>query len=118
MEFCNKCDNLYYYKLESESGKHLMYYCRNCGQEEEPKTKNICISKINNNIKKKHTQFINEYTKYDPTLPRINTVPCVNSECKFNKTKVNREIIYIRYDDDNMKYVYLCPECNTNWVLE
>ena len=26
-----------------------------------------------------------------------------------------REIIYIRYDDKNMKYVYLCPECDHVW---
>jgi hypothetical protein len=27
----------------------------------------------------------------------------------------NREVIYIRYDDINMKYVYLCVHCDTTW---
>jgi DNA-directed RNA polymerase subunit M/transcription elongation factor TFIIS len=27
----------------------------------------------------------------------------------------NREVIYIRYDDTNMKYVYLCVHCDTTW---
>lgn len=117
MNFCINCDNLLYYRLQNKDTNNLLFYCRNCGYEEEPKEKNICISKIKNNTTKKHTQFINEYTKFDPTLPRINTIPCVNSDCKFHKTKVNREIIFIRYDEDNMKYVYLCPECNSNWTI-
>ena len=25
------------------------------------------------------------------------------------------EIIYIRYDDVNMKYIYLCTHCDTKW---
>jgi hypothetical protein len=32
----------------------------------------------------------------------------------FSKNK-KREIIYIRYDDTNMKYVYLCSDCATIW---
>jgi len=40
---------------------------------------------------------------------------CPNPECETNKNKVKREIIYIRYDDTNMKYVYLCSECSTIW---
>ncbi len=29
--------------------------------------------------------------------------------------KVQREVIYLRYDDINMKYIYLCPHCDTIW---
>ena len=29
-----------------------------------------------------------------------------------------REIIYIRYDNVNMKYVYLCCTCDTVWKTE
>jgi DNA-directed RNA polymerase subunit M/transcription elongation factor TFIIS len=100
--------------------------------------------------------MVNEYTKYDPTLPRINTIKCPNQACDSNegaeqeggapppskkkastskaaqedieeeeankttrktqaKTLMNREVMYIRYDDINMKYVYLCVHCNTMW---
>ena len=63
----------------------------------------------------KHTldnfdHLVNEYTKYDPTLPRINNITCINEKCKNNK-----EIIYIRYDKDNMKYLYLCTKCDNVW---
>ena len=30
------------------------------------------------------THIINKYTKLDPTLPRINTIPCPNVECPTN----------------------------------
>jgi hypothetical protein len=29
-----------------------------------------------------------------------------------------REVIYLRYDDINMKYIYLCAVCNTIWNTE
>ena len=117
MKFCSKCDNLYYFKLDNDNSKNLVYYCRNCGHETVPEEKQIYVSKIKTNTEKKHSQFINSYTKYDPTLPRINTLPCVNESCDFHKSKKNREIIYIRYDEQNMKYVYLCTKCNTSWIL-
>lgn len=31
---------------------------------------------------------------------------------------VPREVIYMRYDDVNMKYIYLCAVCNTIWNTE
>ena len=30
----------------------------------------------------------------------------------------NREIIYLRYDDINMKYIYLCVHCDTVWKTD
>ena len=35
--------------------------------------------------------------------------------CPTNKDGKPREIIYIRYDDSNMKYIYLCSDCDTVW---
>ena len=29
--------------------------------------------------------------------------------------KCNRLDIYLRYDDANMKYLYMCTVCNTSW---
>ena len=62
--------------------------------------------------------IINKYTKLDPTLPRINTILCPNPNCTTNTDDTPREIIYIRYDDTNMKYVYLCSTCDTVWKPE
>jgi DNA-directed RNA polymerase subunit M/transcription elongation factor TFIIS len=175
---------MYYLKIRDEDGNignTLIYYCRNCGHEDTTlSTTNICVSDIQlRTSEKKYTPIVNEYTKFDPTLPRINTIKCPNQECSSNtamkggapktnasasakttklkiKTKkteasladepvsaalasaaldavasaapvsatldttleseqTNREVIYIRYDDTNMKYVYLCVHCDTTW---
>lgn len=121
MHFCEKCNNMYYLKVNADNNNHLIYYCRNCGHEDNnlTTTSNICVSKTN--IKRKEQKYshnVNEYTKLDPTLPRINTIKCPNYECKSNKDETKREIIYIRYDDTNMKYIYLCSICDTMWKTD
>ena len=118
MHFCNKCDNMYYIRISSDkTNDTLIYYCRNCGNEDDKLTNdNICVSKTQ--IKRSEQKFnhtVNEYTKLDPTLPRINTISCPNNECISNKEKGDREVIYIRYDNTNQLYLYLCAKCDITW---
>ena len=117
MHFCTNCSNMYYIRINSDNPNKLVYYCRNCGNEDKLLAiENVCVSKIQ--IKKNEQSFnhiINKYTKLDPTLPRINNIPCPNSDCLTNTHGEEREIIYIRYDDTNMKYVYLCTTRDTVW---
>lgn len=118
MHFCSECQNMYYIKLDNDDGNKLIYYCRKCGNEDNDVTSdNICVSKTNvKGRETKHITAINEYTKLDPTLPRINTIRCPNFECKSNTDEsTEREVIYIRYDDTNIKYMYLCTVCDTTW---
>lgn len=122
MHFCSKCHNMYYIRLSSEDEDQLIYYCRNCGNEDTNLTKNnICVSKTQLiKSEQKYNHIINEYTKLDPTLPRINTIKCPNSDCTSNHTEnpVDREVIYIRYDDTNKLYIYLCGICDIVWKTE
>ena len=117
MHFCSVCNNMYYLRIDEQNPNKLDYYCRNCGNEDKILAQdNMCVSKTF--IKKSDNSFnhiINEYTKLDPTLPRVSTILCPNPECETNTKNKKREIIYIRYDDTNMKYVYLCSECSTIW---
>ncbi len=128
MYFCVNCGNMYYLKLVDDKSNNLIYYCRNCGHEDDILTSdNVCVSHTQiNNKEQQYVHIVNEFTKYDPTLPRINTIDCPNSKCESNlshealskngdKAPVDKEIIYIRYDDINMKYVYVCAICNTTW---
>ena len=119
MHFCYECHNMYYLKLQSEDADKLIYYCRNCGHEDETLTsENICVSSSQiKRTEQNYTHIINEYTKYDYTLPRINTIKCPNSTCLSNTDAGadKREVIYIRYDDVNMKYIYLCTQCDKMW---
>lgn len=130
MHFCTKCNNMYYLKIANEDDDTLIYYCRNCGHEDNILTKdNVCVlDTTTQDNSQKYRHVINEYTKFDPTLPRINTIRCPNSSCSSNRdgevleTKSetssennDREVIYIRYDDTNMKYIYMCAKCSTIW---
>lgn len=129
MHFCENCGNMYYIKLNKEDGNNLVYYCRNCGNEKINLDKsNICVLDIDfKKSEKSYDTIINEYTKFDPTLPRIHHINCPNPECKTNHTNdandandleisdTKKDIIYLRYDDENMKYLYICSTCNFVW---
>lgn len=143
MHFCARCDNMYYICIdpgtatpesESDTGSgssgssSLVHYCRNCGHR-EPVREEICVSKLQiKSIAQNYGNIINRYTKLDPTLPRIGHVKCPNALCASNPQtsdsssgsgsgsgSVPREVIYIRYDEENMKYVYLCAVCDALW---
>lgn len=136
MNFCNVCGNMYYFKISQDESNTLKHFCRKCGNTDSDifnNGENICISKTH--IKKKqniHNSIINEYTKLDPTLPRTKNIKCPNEQCNKNGESENNEsknnesennesenneseIIYLRYDNDNMKYIYLCSNCNYSW---
>jgi DNA-directed RNA polymerase subunit M/transcription elongation factor TFIIS len=117
---------MYYISITPEN--ELQYYCRNCGNIDNTiAADNICVSKVNvkhATTPQSFSQVVNKYTKYDPTLPRIHTIRCPNDECPSNqgsadaKNKPHNEIIYVRYDDTNLKYVYLCARCDKVWNTE
>jgi DNA-directed RNA polymerase subunit M/transcription elongation factor TFIIS len=119
MHFCSECHNMYYLKISSEDANSLIYYCRNCGNENDTLTAdNICVSNVElKRSEQKYTHIINEFTKYDNTLPRTNTIKCPNPNCISNKSgnEDKREVIYIRYDDLAMKYIYACAQCDKMW---
>jgi len=118
MRFCVKCDNLYYIKVPEDSPDTLIHYCRNCGNEESNlDVKNLSISKIQLKGKvQTHNTYINEYTKFDPTIPRINDIPCPNINCPSKGGEIVPEVLYVRYDDINVRYVYMCCKCDTTWT--
>jgi len=120
MHFCSNCKNMYYIKIDEDNPNSLLYYCRNCGNEDSLITEdNICVSKTQiKKGEKSFSHFINKYTKLDPTLPRVNNILCPNKDCLTNTKNEAREIIYIRYDDLNVNYVYLCSTCDTTWKTE
>ena len=125
---------MYYLKISEDENDTIMYYCRKCGDKDDTIINNkesLCVSKTH--IKKTteiYKNIINEYTKLDPTLPRIKNMFCPNEKCKSNQdeskdgeekdntVKKFPEIIYLRYDNNNMKYIYLCSECDYTWKNE
>ena len=129
MHFCNVCGNMFYLKIKDDDKDNIMYYCRKCGNKDDNiinNLQNFCVSKTH--IKKTtevYKNIINKYTKLDPTLPRIRNMLCPNQACNSNGEQKDGEqkdgeqkypeIIYLRYDNDNMKYIYLCGVCDYTW---
>jgi DNA-directed RNA polymerase subunit M/transcription elongation factor TFIIS len=115
MKFCSKCENMTYISINEKDPNIINYYCRMCGHVDNS-NENLCIlnTKYSKNIT--NINVINQYTKFDPTLPHLYNIDCINSDCKSNvDNKVRSDIIYIRYDNANLKNVYLCTHCNTSW---
>jgi DNA-directed RNA polymerase subunit M/transcription elongation factor TFIIS len=148
MHFCTGCGNMYYIRLTEDNT--IVYYCRNCGNEDNAITiDNLVVSHTSlRQTGVNQSNGVNKYTKLDPTLPRISTIQCPNSDCPCNRNHnptqyadratilgttaeesassagaassepddtVPREVIYLRYDDIRLKYIYLCAVCNTIW---
>ena len=111
MEFCRVCENMYY--LTINEAEEVSYECKKCGDNKHVDG-GIVVSQT---YYKKSEQNINinQYTKFDPTLPRITFLKCPNTVCENHEDVPDREIIFIRYDNVKLNYIYLCPKCNIVW---
>ena len=114
MEFCEVCDNMLYLS-KREDEMDLVHVCKKCGFERKRSEGSILVSSLSFSKQAQYTSVINKYTKLDPTLPRIQGVPCPNTDCT---NKAGRDIIYLRYDNVDLKYAYICPICDTIWKTD
>jgi DNA-directed RNA polymerase subunit M/transcription elongation factor TFIIS len=189
MNFCPVCKFMVYTKLAEDTTK-LSKYCKNCGWSGDIDKLDKCVYSHNYSDDFIAQRMIsNKYTLYDPTLPRVSSIKCINDSCMTNKvglenalkisipqsvdtetvtneivklgvksveifrinnksmgitfankedlesgktlinlleiegekvkiselTKVDREIIFIKFDNSNMKYLYMCSTCGTSW---
>ena len=109
--FCLNCENLLITKIgynEAKDQSKLIYYCKNCNESFDKSDKGASVYHLNynlDNIKRKH--IVNKYTAYDTTLPKATGIKCPNENCPSKRA----DIRYIKYDDDKMKYIYICIDC-------
>lgn len=109
MKFCDQCENMLYISVKNCS---LIYYCKNCNfsVEQDCTSKSVDISIVDDHDK--ISQYMSKYIKYDKTLPRVNNIKC--SCVKSNGQE--DEVIYVKYDHANMKYLYYCCHCERFWI--
>jgi hypothetical protein len=121
---CPKCD--YYMVLtpvttETDEGEaqrnDLQRCCYNCGHMEKEKPGLVMETVIQEQASDSYRLFINEFTKEDPRLPHVKNLKCPNQECRSNQagSGVQSDVIYIKYDTANMKFLYICTHCDTQW---
>ena len=115
MKFCDVCDNLYYLKISTDDTASLVYYCRKCGHTKN-QDKMECISEVTYRKNDQSDHVVNPFLKYDPTIPYSNQIKCPNSSCVTNSSNPEkRKVIYYRYDEQNLKYIYMCCVCESSW---
>ena len=117
IQFCDKCFNLLFIHLDEED--KLIYSCKIC--------KNVLpYNKVDNCIYTSTfegfdtSSFINKnkYITHDKTLPSIQSninIKCPNEDCKTNEEEGENSFKYIKYDNDSIKYMYICETCGQKW---
>jgi len=113
MIFCEVCHNMMYVRLDDED--RLTHTCKNCGHvsADDPGVRCV-LGKNYVNDEVRFRQFVNPNIKYDPTLPRVNGIDCVNRRCT-RPPEAEEEVMYIQYDERNKKFMYYCCFCEAFW---
>ena len=143
MKFCKVCQNMLYVNIHGQNMDNLKYTCKNCNYTEKIQDSSSSqpvltkrydkTSKTSEQDEKciMHTNYFDDIRsfqqyqtkniKYDMTLPRVNNIPCPNCEKK-KESKIGvewkePEVICVRYDQSNMRYLYFCCHCEHFWKL-
>lgn len=111
--FCDMCSNMRDI-VKDESGS-LGFHCKACNSTEKIKDKAFCVYSISTRELDK-SEFLNtcSHLTHDITLPKIvgnDNIKCPNPECNVD----GNSITYIKYDDKNMRYMYICDNCGQKW---
>ena len=111
--FCPTCR--YYLFLQSTSNT-LQRLCRNCGYTETDE-KGGLVMEQSSETSEGYKILVNEFTRYDVRLPHIvKTLRCPEPTCDTNHGSAEPDILYIKYDPANLKYLYICTSCGFQWT--
>ena len=122
-DFCPVCRYYLYLKEEetqeekkSETKeKILLRLCRNCGYQERRMGGLILEIDLKEKTSEGYKILMNQFTDQDPTLPHVNTIKCPNTNCDTNTSNKEKDVIYLKYDAVNMKFLYICNVCKAHW---
>ena len=114
MKVCPTCQNMYVMKLQP-NGK-LLWKCLSCGIEEEQVGGCLLMETlVQERSSEGYRILLNEFTRQDTTLPHTKSIKCSRESCPSNGSSKERDVIYIKYDAVNMKYLYICNVCGESW---
>lgn len=115
MRFCDSCGNKF-------DHVDMMEVCKTCGIERPFKPRNLDEALVSEtNFRSGGSSAgsgitVNKYTVLDPTLPHVNTIRCPKAECPSNMGSKDPDVIYIKTDPAQLKFQYVCVNCNTKWT--
>ena len=115
MKFCPTCRYYLYLLPDAESGTTLMRMCRACGYQEADEGGLVLETDLQEKTSEGYKILMNEFTKSDPTLPHLDTIKCPNEACSTNPGGTKKDVIYLKYDTVNLKFLYICNVCDHQW---
>lgn len=119
MKFCPTCRYYLYMKTSDEKGTgKLLMTCNNCGYNEENTDGGLIMeTDLQEKTAEGYKILLNEFTRSDPTLPHLSNLKCPNPTCASNTGGAKADIIYMKYDQVNLKFLYLCnvKDCKHQW---
>ncbi len=118
IHFCPVCRNYLFAQIESdEEEQTLLRLCKNCGYK-QTQVKGGLVSEIvlGERSAEGYKILLNEFTREDPRLPHIHgTIKCPDPTCPSNKQGQESDIIYMKYDQVNLNFLYICYVCKYTW---
>jgi len=114
MKVCSTCQNMYVMRLQTDGT--LLWKCLSCGLEEKQEGGCLLVeTRVQERSSEEHHILLNEFTRQDPTLPHVKNIKCPRDDCGSNGGGAQRDVIYIKSDPVNMKYMYICNVCSYSW---
>jgi DNA-directed RNA polymerase subunit M/transcription elongation factor TFIIS len=115
MKFCEVCDNLLYIKLAGGVLTNQCNYC-GCAYPVEATGEPVLDTDYRDDRAKYH-HLLTELLHDDPTLPRVDNVPCPNEACS-RPARAKGNVLYVKYDPVNLRFLYSCGYCKAFWGPE
>ena len=114
MKVCPTCQNMFVMKLQEDGA--LVWRCVTCGVE-EPQVGGCLLLEtlVQERSSEGYRILLNEFTRQDATLPHVKTVKCPKGDCASNGSGVERDVIYMTYDNPGKKNLYICNVCGEQW---
>jgi DNA-directed RNA polymerase subunit M/transcription elongation factor TFIIS len=121
MKFCPDCNNMFFINIDPTDESRITYYCRKCNHIDRSAVDNCRVMDVVSQINTDASKYMaSPLIKYDPTLKLSNTL-CPNRECASNadaKAPAERQVVYIRCNEQTMKSMYVCCVCDHSWKME
>jgi DNA-directed RNA polymerase subunit M/transcription elongation factor TFIIS len=120
IKFCPTCHNYLFPDVrpadDGDVKQELRRYCKSCGYSEADKQGGLILeTNLQEKVSEGYKIILNEFTRLDPTLPHVKNIKCPNTACKTNTGQAEPDVINIKYDATNLKYLYICNVCGEQW---
>ena len=116
VHFCSNCNNMTY--IHSDDKDNLYHVCKVCSNKEAFIQDGSIFNMNNEDVDISEIINTNKHIVHDIALPVIednNNIKCTNNECMSIREKLGCKITYIKYNLENMKYLYICNYCGQKW---